>query len=177
MRSSVAVGLLLTSSMSIFGIYARQAMNPAVPAGPEPVWVNGKMGVYSPETGEFVPSDSPTFDQTCDQIQAARNPASATNPTTAPTTAPSNYDSSYTGSSNDGSTYDGSSNSGSSYYGSSYGGSTYYHGIHPSYSYYYGGSSASRSPDSDYGGSSAARSNSARGGFGATGDAMGGAHA
>jgi hypothetical protein len=119
MRSSTAVGLLLTSSLSIFGIYARQTNNPALAAGPEPVWVNGQMGVYSPETGEFVPSDSPLFDQTCDEIQARRNAGADGN--FYPTTAPSQYGASHSGS--------------SYYYGNHYGSS----------SGWYGGSSASRS--------------------------------
>jgi hypothetical protein len=75
MRSSVAVGLLLVSSMSIFGIYGRQAQNPNIPPGPEPVWVNGVEGVYDPDTGQFVPVTSPLFAETCDKIQQRRQDA------------------------------------------------------------------------------------------------------
>jgi hypothetical protein len=61
--------------MAIFGLYGRQQSNAAVPPGPEPVWVNGEMGVYNPDTGEFVPNTSPLFDQTCDLIQCRREQA------------------------------------------------------------------------------------------------------
>lgn len=72
MRASSGVGLLLASSMAIFGIYGRQQSSAALPPGPEPVWVNGQMGVYNPDTGVFVPSTSPLFDQTCDLIRLRR---------------------------------------------------------------------------------------------------------
>ena len=58
--------------MAIFGHYGRQQNNTALPPGPEPVWVDGEMGVYNPDTGQFVPITSPLFDQTCDLIQLRR---------------------------------------------------------------------------------------------------------
>ncbi len=80
MKASAAITLLLASSASIFGIYARHELDPQLPPGPEPVWVDGVMGVYHPITGEFVPSTSPRFDQTCDLIQARRQGVSTTQP-------------------------------------------------------------------------------------------------
>jgi hypothetical protein len=58
--------------MSIFGLYGRHHANSALAAGPEPVYVNGVMGVYNPYTHVFVPSTSPLFDETCDLIQEQR---------------------------------------------------------------------------------------------------------
>jgi hypothetical protein len=65
------VGLLLVSSMSIFGIYGHHRANSTM-AGIEPVYVNGVMGVYNPYTNIFVPSTSPDFDETCELIQEQR---------------------------------------------------------------------------------------------------------
>jgi hypothetical protein len=71
MRASTAVGLLLASSASVFGICA--TANHGVPTNAiEPVWVDGVEGVYSPSTGEFVPSTSPLYAQTCDEIRRQR---------------------------------------------------------------------------------------------------------
>ena len=71
MKASSAVGLVLASSMSIFGLHACHG-NSAY-ASVEPVWVNGVMGVYWPGTQIFVPSTSPQFNQACDLIQQQRN--------------------------------------------------------------------------------------------------------
>jgi hypothetical protein len=81
MRASSAIGLFLVSSVSIFGIVTGHSPNsrgsnisrdlPPV----EPVYVNGQMGVYDPDTGLFVPSTSPLFDQTCERIQQKREQA------------------------------------------------------------------------------------------------------
>jgi hypothetical protein len=72
MRASTAVSLLLVSSMSIFGIYSGTNHHSNIVAGPEPVWVNGQQGVYDPDTGEFVPIDSPRFAATCELIRQRR---------------------------------------------------------------------------------------------------------
>jgi hypothetical protein len=163
MRSSLAVGLLLTSSLSIFGLYGRQQSNAAIPPGPEPVFVNGQMGVYDPDTGQFVPSTSPLFDQICDKIQARRDAAMGVNPA-----LPPNW-------------YPGQSNwyySSHGFYHSGFYGPWYYHGLslytpsHP----WFGGSSASRSFSTYSGGSSASHFSSSRGGFGSTGHSFGGSH-
>jgi hypothetical protein len=79
MRSSAAIGLLLVSSASIFGLYHRHHRNSSLAPGPEPVWVNGVMGVYNPDTHVFVPATSPLFDQTCDLIQQRRDQAGGGN--------------------------------------------------------------------------------------------------
>jgi hypothetical protein len=75
MKSSAAVGLLLASSMSIFGVYAAQSHNANIPPGPEPVWVDGQMGVYDPDTGAFIPNTSPQFEETCARIRKRREDA------------------------------------------------------------------------------------------------------
>jgi hypothetical protein len=72
MRASAAVGLLLVSSMSIFGIASAQHHPAGQLPSVEPVWVDGVMGVYDPDTGVFVPSTSPLFDATCEKIQLRR---------------------------------------------------------------------------------------------------------
>lgn len=72
MRSSLAVSLLLASSASIFGVYEHHHQRAGLPPGPEPVWVNGVMGVYHPITGEFVPADSPDYEAVCDLIRQQR---------------------------------------------------------------------------------------------------------
>jgi hypothetical protein len=71
MRASTAVGLLLASSASVFGIYSTGRHVPPSNAI-EPVYVNGVMGVYCPSTGEFVPSTSPMYAQCCDEIRQQR---------------------------------------------------------------------------------------------------------
>jgi len=149
MRASSGVGLLLASSMAIFGIHGRQQTNAAIPPGPEPVWVNGVMGVYNPDTGVFVPSTSPLFDETCDLIQLRREQALGDNNGNW-WSYPHHWNYST------GSHFYSYSSSGG--YGGSYGGP-------------YGGASGSRS----FGGDSA-HFGSARGGIGETGHGFGGGH-
>jgi hypothetical protein len=72
MRASAAIGLFLVSSMSIFGIASSHSPNRGQLPSVEPVWVNGVMGVYDPDTGVFVPSTSPLFNATCEKIQLRR---------------------------------------------------------------------------------------------------------
>ena len=57
--------------MAIFGLHACDGQ--ANGASVEPVWVNGVMGVYVPNTQIFVPHNSPVFDQTCDLILQNRD--------------------------------------------------------------------------------------------------------
>jgi hypothetical protein len=162
MRSSLAVGLLLTSSLSIFGLYPRQQRNAAIPPGPEPVYVNGQMGVYNPDTGVFVPSTSPLFNETCDLIQARRDAATGVNVTQPTSSFPGWWYYSSNGFHHTG------------YYGHSYySGFSLYRSMHTSSSSWIGGSSASRS---FFGSSSSSSSSSMRGGFGSTGHSFGASH-
>lgn len=92
MRASVAVGLLLTTSMSMFGMYAAQPRS--IEAPPETVWGNGQEGIYSPETGEFVPVTSPDFTQTYNLLQQRRQASAGSTPIapgTQPYYQPNNY--------------------------------------------------------------------------------------
>ena len=148
--------------MAIFGIYGRQRTNAALAPGPEPVWVNGVMGVYNPDTGEFVPSTSPLFDQTCDLIQRRRDEAMGNPPIGGPMVYHHwNY---YPGS-NVFSYSSGDDYQSPRYIGGAHGGGGYGGGG------YAGGASGLRSADgiSSHFGSS-------RGGIGETGHSFGGAH-
>jgi hypothetical protein len=76
MRASSAVALLLASSASVFGVFATGSHS--LPSNAiEPVWVDGVEGVYSPSTGQFVPSTSPLYAQTCDEIRQQRQNSSS----------------------------------------------------------------------------------------------------
>lgn len=75
MRASTAVGLLLASSASVFGVFATGSHSLPTNAI-EPVWVDGVEGVYCPSTGEFVPSTSPMYPQCCDEIRRERQNSS-----------------------------------------------------------------------------------------------------
>jgi hypothetical protein len=159
--------------MAIFGIHGRQRVNPALPPGPEPVWVNGVMGVYNPDTGVFVPSTSVLFDQTCDLIQLRR--AQAGGYVGGPASwgyhhwiySPAFHLFTYPGEDLNGGGYPGGG------YGGGYGGasnSTHW-GTHYGGSGFYGGASGAASSGGD-----SASSGSARGGIGGTGHGFGGGH-
>jgi hypothetical protein len=91
MRASTAVGLLFAGSMSIFGIFSTNRHHSQV-EGIEPVWVNGQQGVYSPSTGEFVPSSSWDYADVCDEIRQQRAQSGGYgNPTTGPYIDSSGY--------------------------------------------------------------------------------------
>jgi hypothetical protein len=143
MRASTAVGLLFAGSMSIFGIFSTNRHRSQALAI-EPVWVNGQEGVYSPSTGEFVPTTSWDYADVCDEIRQQRAAAGIYG---TPTTGPSGY----TDSTGIYHSYH--------YYGSGYG--------------YYGGSgyTGSHSMGSS---SSSSSMGSARGGIGGMGHAHGG---
>jgi hypothetical protein len=72
MRASSAVTLFLLSGASIFGIVTSHSPRETQPSV-APVWVNGVMGVWDPDTGQFVPVSSPQFNQTCERIQRKRD--------------------------------------------------------------------------------------------------------
>ena len=63
------------SSVSIFGIVTGHSPNRDTLPSVEPVWVNGVMGVWDPDNGDFVPATSPRFDETCERIQRKRDQA------------------------------------------------------------------------------------------------------
>jgi hypothetical protein len=71
MKASSTIALCLVSSVSIFGIATSHSPDAGVPSV-EPVWVNGVMGVWDPDNGQFVPATSPVFNQTCERIQRRR---------------------------------------------------------------------------------------------------------
>ena len=151
MKASGAIALMLAGSMSVFGLYHRHAVNPALPPGPEPVWVNGVMGVYDPDTREFVASESPKFNQTCDRIQELRAINSGSSYTT------------------------------NHYYDSGYSGYNHhwYHSSGSPYLLYSSSSSSSSSGSSNSSGrssfvSTSHSTSSARGGIGASGHAASG---
>jgi hypothetical protein len=75
LRASSAVGLLLVSSMAIFGVPSIHGSGRSTLPAVEPVWVNGIMGVWDPDNGDFVPSTSPNFNSTCERIQRKRDQA------------------------------------------------------------------------------------------------------
>jgi hypothetical protein len=154
--------------MAIFGIYGRQQTNAALPPGPEPVWVDGQMGVYNPDTGEFVPVTSPLFDQTCDLIQLRREQAQG-----------------YSGGGNPWGYHHWVYNPGGNSFWYSTGGSSASGYQNRSYGGGYGGGYGGNSyGDEASGGASGARSSSgmashfgsSRGGIGETGHSFGGSH-
>jgi hypothetical protein len=154
MRASAAVGLLLVSSLSIFGIATSHNTGRGQLPSVEPVWVNGVMGVYDPDTGQFVPSTSPLFDATCEKIQLRRQRQNG------------DYSSSsYTG------IHHWIYNPGANYFS--------YPGARP---YYFNsggstsGTGSSYSGSSDDSGSFSHSSGSERGGIGSTGHSFGGGH-
>jgi hypothetical protein len=145
MRASTAVGLLFAGSMSIFGIFSSNRHNSQA-RGIEPVWVDGQEGVYSPSTGEFVPSTSWDYADVCDEIRQQRAGAGIYG---TPTTGPAGYA--------------GSSGyyHGYHYYGSSFGSGYVSSG-------YRGSSSVGSGSSSSFG--------STRGGIGEMGHSFGGGH-